>query len=214
MLYLSDLEEALGSLDSVNMVSAFDLDKFNIKSELEDIEDVLDPYLSLLSPLDRSLFDMYYVNKAKTEFIASYFEVSSTAIYKRIRAINIKLRLVIYLNMNQEQLFRFLRTNFIKDTQTAEYITQFIFYRTSKVGSEEGLNFKAIQQIQDLLKEASKSSSGNINNHTIKMIKRNCKRHRAIINLRRIVSVIQFIIDAKAYRYNIFRGSLSGTYHY
>ena len=73
MLYLSDLEEALGgSLDSVNMISIFDIDKYDFKTEMDELYETMSPYLSMLSPLDRTLYEMYFVNRAKAEYIASY----------------------------------------------------------------------------------------------------------------------------------------------
>lgn len=214
MLYLSDLEEALGSLDSVSMTSVFDLDKFDMKSELADITDLISPYLVLLSPLDKTLFDMYYIHEARAEYIASYLDISTTAVYKRIRAINIKIKLVIYLNMDKEELFRFLKAHWINDTVTADYIVQFIFHRTSKVKQETELYFQAIIEIKERLEAVVNAGVSGLDNFSIGRIRRNNKRHQAIIKLRRIVEVIDFIIAKKAYRYNIFRGTLEGNYAY
>jgi predicted DNA-binding protein YlxM (UPF0122 family) len=216
MLYLSDLENAGegGSLDTINMTSIFDFDKYDFKSEMMEMSDVLSPYLSLLSPLDKTLYDMYFIHNAKVEVLALYFEVSTTAIYKRIRTINNKLKSIVYLNMDKETLYNFLKTYFIQDTNTAKYIVQFIFQRTSKVGEDEDLNFKTIQYIMDRLSQAHNAGVNSLSEFVIKPIKRNNKRHYAYLKIKRLLEVINFIIDKKAYRYSIFRGSLVGTFDY
>lgn len=215
MLYLSQIEEAAGgSLDSIPMDSVFAFDKYDFKSEMMEIADILSPYLSLLSPLDKTLYDMYFIHDAKVEVLAEYFEVSTTAIYKRIRTINIKLKLIVYLNMDKESLYNFLKTYLINDTKTAKYMVQFIFHRTSRVSEEEDLNFKTIQYVTDKLKQVYDSGVDNISEFTIKRIKRNGKRHYAYLKIKRLLEVINFIIEKKAYRYGIFRGSLTGTYYH
>ena len=216
MLYLSDLENSAegGSIDSINMVSVFDLDKYDFKSEMMEMSEVMTPYLSLLSPLDKTLFDMYFLHNAKVEILAEYFEVSTTAIYKRIRAINNKLKSIVYLNMDKETLYNFLKTYFINDTNTAKYIVQFVFQRTSKAGDDESLDFSTIKHIIDILTQAKEAGVDNLSGYTIKPLKRNNKRHYAFLKIKRLLEVITFIIDKKAYRFSIFRGSLTGAFDY
>jgi proline dehydrogenase len=216
MLYLSDIEEALGSLDSVNMVNIFDIDKYDHKTEMEELYETMSPYLSMLSPLDRTLYEMYFVHNAKAEHLALYLDVSTTAIYKRLRSINFKLKMVIYLNLTKEELHRILSKHFINNSEAVNYFVQFIFHRTSKQegAQEAGFNFKTIQLILDKLKEAISTSPENINSHTLSNVKRNCKKHKLYFTIKKVVQVCEYVIEKKAYRYNIFRGSLEGEYIY
>lgn len=215
MLYLSDLEFASeGSLDTINMSSIFELDKYDFKTEMKEMDEILSPYLSLLSPLDKTLFDMYFIHNAKVEVIADYLEVSSTAIYKRIKTINHKLKSIVYLNMDKETLFNFVKTYIINDTNVAKFIVQFVFQRTSKVGEENDFDFKTIKKVISILEEVNNSGADNISLHLIKSIKRNGKRHYAYIKVKRLLEVITYLIDKKAYRFTIFRGSLDGEYFY
>ena len=215
MLYLSDLEFASeGSLDTINMTSVFELDKYDFKTEMKEMNEILSPYLSLLSPLDKTLFDMYFIHNAKVEVIADYLEVSSTAIYKRIKTINHKLKSIVYLNMDKETLFNFVKTYIINDTNVSKFIVQFVFQRTSKVGEENDFDFKTIKKVISILEEVNNSGADNISSHLIKGIKRNGKRHYAYIKVKRLLEVITYLIDKKAYRFTIFRGSLEGEYFY
>lgn len=215
MLYLSDLENASeGALDTINMTSVFDLEKYDFKSEMMEMAEVLSPYLSLLSPLDKTLYDMYFIHNAKVESLSLYFEVSTTAIYKRIRTINNKLKSIVYLNMDKEALYTFLKTYFINDTSIAKYIVHFIFQRTSKVEGETELNFKTIQHVIDRLTCAKASGVYGMQEYLVKPIKRNNKKHYAYLKVKRLLEVMTFIIDKKAYRYSIFRGSLVGILDY
>lgn len=213
MLYLSEYEEKLGGLDSLDMVSVFDIDKYDFNTEFSDIKDVIRPFISTLSPIDLILYNMYYVNRAEINYVASYFNLSTTAIYKRIRAMKGKLKLIIYLNMSKMDIFNLLNCFIFHDSSDSNFISQYVYHRTSSVGSET-IDFKAMMDLVKVLQDIANDSPDNISLYTKRVIKRNSKRNKTHYKVKKLNNVIQFLISSKAYRYNIFRGELKRDYCY